>query len=430
MASNTAKNVTKHSSNSDRRNTGVVKVLKAEDLVSCKTLSERMEMMVENRCEVFIHNVDFLCKRHKLSQAKLCSEKLKNNISPPQLTGYKRRGRDIPLSVMALVASAFNLTIEEMCGQLLDHANDTADEEWNKAGRSIEEYLKYVGTYDIAYFDTSAPIGQNIGPTADTMSRAVLTIYVIYNAIGTPSFHVTAIFNCTAEERQKIANYMQNVNFSNNASVVREYYETVVSNIPKDDTTISRMKCLYDGTIHLTDRMIEITLHQVRGNDIVHLLAHNRAANSSDGKPYRGGLATMMSSSRGQEHMPCIQSALFMRGKTIKVARAATSETTTIQKCGLDIIQPELLASKLYLAPPVIGLGQEIEKIVAYMQLLFSQDDKNAPISDLSDSDKKFCLETFVEKQLTESLRRNILSYYKLSLQMDSDIYTLIQQTQ
>ena len=75
MASNKAKNVTKHSSNSDRRNTGVVKVLKAEDLVSCKTLSERMEMMVENRCEVFIHNVDFLCKRHKLSQAKLCSEK-------------------------------------------------------------------------------------------------------------------------------------------------------------------------------------------------------------------------------------------------------------------------------------------------------------------------------------------------------------------
>ena len=114
MASNKAKSVTKHSSNSDRRNTGAVKVLKPEDLVSCKTLNERMEMMVENRCEVFMHNVAFLCKRHKLSQAQLCSVKLENNISPPQLTGYKRRGRDIPLSVMALVAGAFNLTIEEM----------------------------------------------------------------------------------------------------------------------------------------------------------------------------------------------------------------------------------------------------------------------------------------------------------------------------
>lgn len=290
MAGDKAKSVKKQSSDSDRRNTGTVKVLKVENLVSCKTLSERMEMMVENRCEVFMHNVAFLCKRHKLSQAQLCSIKLENNISPPQLTGYKRRGRDIPLSVMALVASAFNLTIEEMCGQLLDQANDTADEEQGKTGRPIEEYLKYVGTYDIAYFDTSAPIGQNVGPTADAMSRAVLTIYVTYNAIGTPSFHVTAIFNCTAEERQKIAHYMQNVNFSNNASAVREHYEAVVSNIPNDDTTTSRLKCLYDGTIHLTDRMIEITLHQVRGNDVVHLLAHNRAATSSDGKPYRGGL--------------------------------------------------------------------------------------------------------------------------------------------
>ena len=71
MAGNKAKSMTKHSSNSDRRNTSTVKILKAEDLVSCKTLSERMEMMVENRCEVFMHNVSFLCKRHKLSQAQL-----------------------------------------------------------------------------------------------------------------------------------------------------------------------------------------------------------------------------------------------------------------------------------------------------------------------------------------------------------------------
>lgn len=430
MASNKAKSGTQHVFDSDRRDTGPVKVLQAEDLVGCKSLSERMEMMVENRCEVFMHNVAFLCKKHKLSQAQLCTVKLENNISPPQLTGYKRRGRDIPLSVMALVAGAFNLTIEEMCGQLLDQTNDTAEEDWPKAGRTIEEYLKYVGTYDVAYFDTSAPIGQNVGPTSDAMARGVLTIYVTYNAIGTPSFHVTAIFNCTHEERQKIANYMESVDFFNNASVVREYYEKVVSNIPEPASPVSRMKCLYDGNIHLTDRMVEITLHQVRGNDVVHLLAHNRAANSSDGKLYRGGLATMMSSSRGQEHMPCIQSALLMRGKTVKVEQAGMSGPVKISKSGLEFIQPELLASKLYLAPPVIELGQEIEKIVAYMKVLFSQEDKNGPISALSDSDKKFCLETFVEKQLTESLRRNILSYYKLSLHMDSQVYALIQQVQ
>lgn len=185
--------------------------------------------------------------------------------------------------------------------------------------------------------------------------------------------------------------------------------------------------CDLFGNLYLDEKAMDPFVEQLYGKFTT---VYNRAANSSDGKPYRGGLATMMSSSRGQEHMPCIQSALLMRGKTVKVARTSTSETTTIPKCGLDIIQPELLASKLYLAPPEIGLGPEIEKIVAYMRFLFSKDDKNDPIADLSDSDKKFCLETFVEKQLTESLRRNILSYYKLSLQMDSEVYTLIQQTQ
>ena len=412
----------------DKRNTGPVKVLKPEDLINCSTLSQRMEMMVENRCEIFIHNVAFLCQTHGLNQSTLCSQKLENYLSSPQLTGYKKRGRDIPLSVMALVASAFGLTVEEMCGQLLDETVDNAEDSRATFGRPIEEYMKYAGTYDLTYFDTSAPIGQNQDTTANALDRGILTIYVTYNAIGVASFHVSAVFNCTPEERQKIASYMEGVDFGKDASAIRAFYEKVLTNPLDLSHTASRMKCLYEGEIKLTERITEITLRQVKGSDVAHLYLHNRAANYSEGKVYRGGLATMMSISRGAEHMPCIQAVMMMRGACATIRQEGSGDTARIPKCGLDYFQAELLASKIYLAPPKIELGDEIQKIVAYMKFLFSQEGEGGPLSQLSDEEKTLCLASFVEKKLTESLRRNILSHYKISLRMDSDVYEMIRQ--
>ena len=157
-------------------------------------------------------------------------------------------------------------------------------------------------------------------------------------------------------------------------------------------------------------------------------MMHNRAANSSDGKPYRGGLATMMSSSRGSEHMPCIQSGILVRSKP-KKERKDRGLGQNVSTYILDNLQPERIAKELYLAPPRIELGDEIEKIIAYMRVLFSGEE-SSPVSQLSDADKAFCLKTFVEKKLTDSMRRNILSYYKLSVQMDINVYAMIQQIQ
>ena len=415
-------------SDSNKRDIVHVKVLKPEDLAGCRSLSERMNLMVENRCQVFMHNVAFLCKKHNLTQSMLCSKKLENIISSPQLTGYKNRGRDIPISVMALIASAFDLTIEEMCGQLLDELAMSSSEQIGQPGRSMAEYMKYVGTYDLAYFDTSAPIGQNSGPTANALARAVLTVYVTYNAIGTAFFHVTAIFNCTPEERQKIVNYMNGVDCTDGVTLIREYYEQVVSGAPELRDAASRLKCLYDGEIRLTEQMTEISLRQVRGNDVVHLMMHNRAANSSDGKPYRGGLATLMSISRGAEHMPCIQSVILVRSKVRKLNQDGP-RNQPVSGCALDNLQPERIARELYLTPPRIEWGGEIEKIIDYMRFLFMEG-AGTSLSQLSEEDKTFCLKNFSEKKLTDVIRRNLLSYYKLSLQMDADVYALIQQIQ
>lgn len=432
MKENEKKNGGPMKAPSGKRNSGPVRVLQQEDLVGCATLSQRMDAMTENRCEVFIHNVEFLCAREHLPQARLCSEKLGGLISPPQLTGYKQRGKDIPLRVMALVASAFNLTVEDICGQLLDEATEAGGDGIQGLSRSLEEYEKYLGTFDLTYFDTSAPLGQNSGSTEAELHRAVLTIYTTRSAIGTVHFHATAIFNCTVEERAKIAGYTNGVDYSRDAGEIREYYNRVIRDrlAMGPGSSDSREKYLYDGDIHLTENIMELTFRQVHGSGLIHLLAHNRAANSSSGKSYRGGLVTMMSVSRGAEHMPCMQAAILIRGTLARFGQGRQDREKNIPSCRLDYFAPEVLASKIYLAPPNIKLGEEINKIVSYMKFLFAQTDKDNSLSQLSQEDKIFCLETFAEKSLTEALRRNILSYYKLAVQMDSEVYGMIRQAQ
>lgn len=409
----------------DRRGYGQVKILQPEDLAKYSGLSEKKNALVENRCEVFMHNVRYLCQLHGISQAELCNQKLEGLISSPQLTGYKNRGRDIPLWVMALVASAFDLTVEELCGQLLDEHAALAETSDRPAGRSLAEYEKYVGTYDLAYFDSSRPLGQNTSPTERALNKAVMTIYATYNAIGTASFHVAAIFNCTEEERAAAANAMEGLNLARDGSMVGKRYENAVMLPGPSAKPEARLKCLYEGDIDLTERMVELTLHQVHGSDVAHLFLHNRAATSSEGKAYRGGLATMMSISRGAEHMPCIQAAMMLRSTYTEMSEYAKGKR--LPKSQFDFYAPEMVAPKIYLAPPKIELHEEIGDIVNYMKSLFMQNGDTGTLASLSEEDKEFCLEAFAEKKLTETVRRNILGYYKVSIQMDTDIYQMMR---
>ena len=104
----------------EKRGVGPVTVLQAADLDSCSSLGEKVDKMCENRYDIFLHNVEYLRKKYKLSQAQLCSKKLCGRISTQQMATFKNPGKDIPLNAIIAVASAFDLTLEEMCGQLLD----------------------------------------------------------------------------------------------------------------------------------------------------------------------------------------------------------------------------------------------------------------------------------------------------------------------
>lgn len=393
----------------DRRNNnpGEVRVKSNADFYHLETLDARVDAMVENRNEIVIHNIEYILQQKNIAQAHMCNVDLEGSPQPPQMAAYKKAGKDIPFRTIARIAMAYGYTPEQLCGQLLDQTGGRGYAIDKLPPRPYDEYMKYIGSYHMAYFGTDAKLGGNKRTTARALSYGMLSIYPGSAVDGIPTLHVVAFTNCTDEEQDALIRSTKNAEAQGNGRGVRTCYEKVATVQKPESHEMPRMKCFYEGELTLTERVAEITMRQVKGSDVVHIDLHNRAANSSEGSQYKGGLATMMSASRGEEHMPCVQAVI-------------------ISKKGFASIAKEELANLLFLEPPKINLQEETKAIIAYMKALFPGEEADNPLSQLGDADKAFILESYIEKKLTEVIKRNVLGYYKISTTMDSDIYKAV----
>lgn len=393
----------KQTKKSKKRNEGVVKVLSRADFNQIENLNQRIDDMMENRFEIFVHNVDYLLATHNIAQNTLCNDMLPGILHPAQMSGYRNKGRAIPFDKMAAVAALFGYTVEQICSELLDDPTTARERNRPVSARPPEECKKYYGTYEMAFFDTGKPLGANNRSTENSLAHGIMTVYPGNPVNGIPTLQVIAFVNCTDDEKAAIKNALASSLAANDNPDYYHCYEATVATF-KSKGGEPRTKCLYAGNLVLTDRMADMMLHQIQGTDSAQIIAHNRAAGSSEGKAYRGGLATMMSISRGGEHMPCVQAMIISRR-------------------GFSHVSMEELANWLYLSPPTIDVSDSVKAIISYMKLLYSDGGEGGLLGDLSDDDKRFCLESFAEKKMTDSLRRNLVSYYKVSTVMDGEIY-------
>lgn len=398
----------KSNKDKDRRNINPseVRVKGPADISHLQTLDEKVDEMVENRNEIVVHNIEYILQQKKITQAEMCTCKLENTPHASQVAAYKKKGKDIPFRTITRIAVAYGYTPEQLCSQLLDQTKSRGYNPDKLPPRHGDEYNKYHGTYHMAYFSTDAKLGSNKRTTARALAYGVLSIYPGNAVDGVPTLRVAAFSNCTEQERDTLIRRISNAEAQNSSRGIWTCYEKAAF-VQNQNGEMPRQKCFYEGEMTLTERVAEITMRQVRGSDVVHIELHNRAANSSEGSRYKGGLATMMSTSRGAEHMPCIQAVI-------------------LSKRGFDHIAKEELANMLFLEPPKVDLQEETKSIISYMKALFPNDDTDTPISHLSDSDKAFVLESFIEKKLTEVIKRNVLGYYKVSTEMDSEIYKTV----
>lgn len=393
--------------NRRKRGDGIITVKGRADFNQEEDMNKRIFMMCENRYEIFIHNVDYLLRKRNWSQARLCEE-LGNLLYTTQLATYKKPGRietpnPIPFVKMAAVAALFGYTVEQICSELLDDPTTARERNRPVSARPPEECKKYYGTYEMAFFDTGKPLGANNRSTENSLAHGIMTVYPGNPVNGIPTLQVIAFVNCTDDEKTAIKSAITAALTASEKPDMYHCYESTAATF-KDKDGEPRTKYLYAGNLVLTDRMADMMLHQIQGTDSAQIIAHNRAAGSSEGKLYRGGLATMMSISRGGEHMPCVQAMIISRR-------------------GFDHVSKEELANWLYLAPPTIDVSESVKAIISYMKLLYTDGGEAGLLGELSDEDKRFCLENFAEKKMTDSLRRNLVSYYKVSTVMDGEIY-------
>lgn len=362
-------------------------------------LNEKVDSIVENRNEIVIHNLEYLLKRENISQATMCQEILENSPLPSQISLFKKAGVDIPFRTVARIAAAYNYTPEKLYGQLLDQSDGLSHTSKKLSLRPEDEYRKYIGTYHLAYFKTDRKPGNNNRTTARSLSYGLLTVYPGNVIDGIPQLRVSAYTSFTDQvERDTLLRYIRSAEASGNSRNIKACYEKIVSE------QSHRMKYLYEGDLTLTEEISEITMNQAKGHDVIHIHFLNRAAHSSDGSMYKGGLGAMLSTSRGAEHQPCLQSAI-------------------LSKRGFDHLAKEAVAEALRIGPVDFDLQDGVRSIVTYAKALFQGNDAETPLSALADKDKEYMLASYIEKIVTEAIRSNVLSYFKISTEMDSLVY-------
>jgi len=362
-------------------------------------LNEKVDSIVENRNEIVIHNLEYILRRENISQAAMCQEILENSPLPSQISVFKKTGVDIPFRTVARIAAAYNYTPEQIYGQLLDQTDGLSHASKKLPPRPEDEYRKYIGTYHLAYFKTDRKPGNNNRTTTRSLSYGLLTVYPGITIDGIPQLCVSAYTSFTDQaERDTLLRYIRSAEASGNSRNIKACYEKIASE------QSHRMKYLYEGNLTLTDEISEITMAQARGNDVIHIHFLNRAAHSSDGSMYKGGLGAMLSTSRGAEHQPCLQSAI-------------------LSKRGFDNLAKEAVAEALRIGPVNFDLQDGVRSIVTYAKALFPGNDAETPLSALADKDKEYMLASYIEKIVTEAIRSNVLSYFKISTEMDSLVY-------
>jgi len=385
------------------RGTGEVRIMSPAELRG-KRLYDRANEMAQNRYDVFITNVKYIQSQRGITQAYMCEHDLEDLLKSPQLSAYRDRDRDIPYLAMVRLATAYGYTPEQLTGQLLEKQGGKAYDPEKTPPRPYDEYMKYVGTYHMAYFNTDAKPGSNKRTTARSLSSGLLTIYADGTQDGIPVLKAIAFTNCTEEERSKLLATVTSAEASQSIRGIRECYSRVAMAQKEGSHETPRAKCFYEGDVELNQHIARITIRQVKGCDSVIMTMHNRAADSSEGSPYKGGLATFSSVSRGEEHMPCVQAGI-------------------LTKRGFENVAKEEVAEDLYMGDPVVDVSQETRDVINCMKHLFPTDSSGSPLSQISDADKFSMLESYIEKKLLDVIKRNISSYFKISTADDSAIY-------
>ena len=302
---------------------------------------------------------------------------------------------NISLDYIVRLCCFFDLSMEELC-TLPANVRGTNPSEI-PVQRPISEYDIYTGCYEGLFFDTSKPIGGDNRRTPDAFAHVVFTVFKKKDEQGIPHYKVAALFNCEIETVRRI------IPVSPNQDVEEFDWEAFYRSQSVDKRE------LYLGDLTLTDQFVYIDAYQAFSRDIVHIILHNKIAHASSRRSeYIGGLGIMISSSRGEERMPCSQQLL-------------------ISRYPLEGLSDEELAQMLYIALPQLNLNEQAGNLITWIRALYVPEGNPTPLQLLSGDQKQLAVEAQLKHIIMAQMRQNAFRYRKISSAHDAHLYRFLK---
>lgn len=335
-----------------------------------------------------VKNLNYIMFKYDIKVQKDLADIL--DIGAPQLTKILK-GEQTPtlFPCLANIVRRFNYSIDEFLFtdiEITEKYRNGADE-----NLPVANYMKFLGVYQLYYFDTSAFKGRERRSHGDSLKSGIM--YVEKNP-KTEKYSVMAIFNMRKERADSFyKNELKNGN-------------AIASSCRSKIINAGGTQHVYYGELELSSKHVFINLRFENAKDRVQMIFHRPESNSNQ---YIGGLGTMVSVSKGRNAAPCLQ--------YIAMANASLN------------VSEEELASHLLMHYPNIKTYDTIDDLVEFTTDLYASGaDGKDRLSKLSDEQKKSLVRNYMDKIVNDTVEKNLFRTVIVSPADDDEFYHYIKR--
>ncbi len=343
-----------------------------------------------------VSNLNYLMVKNKPSgkhqKASMSQKDLADllGIGAPQLTRILH-GEQTPtiFPLLANVKSVFGYSIDEFLYTDIEMVERMR--EGTHDDLPVASYMKFLGLYQLYYFDTASFKGRERSSNEKAIKSGVM---FVEKDAKTDKYRVMAIFNMT---KDRADDFYRNVlkGGTGNPAVCREKM-----------IAASGANHIYFGELDLSSKHVYINLRFEDARDRVQMIFHRPESNSNQ---YIGGLGAMVSVSKGRNAAPCVQ-YIALANESLNVAA-------------------EELAVHLLMHYPNIKTYDAIDDLVDFTTDLYSNRSGTADrLSRLSEEQKKSLVRNYLDKIVNDTVEKNLFRTVIVSPVDDDEFYHYIKR--
>lgn len=240
--------------------------------------------------EQFASNLSTFMETHDLSGKQLAEDA---ECAESYISGLKNAKMPPSLYFLLKMKKKYGISIDDFLTKDITPADYDSPPATSKLEKEeLNDYAKFVGTYYLYYFDTSAYKGHNIDSPAEALRFGLLHIYANDSSIDKLSHSVVCITGIeTRGEAISIRSRIEDA--------VKEDKETTVAGFIQSNFADSA----YYGDFDMSSHHAFISMRH-SNKDLALMILHRTGAKQDH---YKSGIGTINSISRGREAMPTIQ---------------------------------------------------------------------------------------------------------------------------